>query len=80
MNIPITMKMPSLSGLRKKPQGILRNQGIRGFFGFESSFQNQRNHRVYFDSVKYLVVAFSSHLKRAFSVLLEYSLRIISGT
>jgi hypothetical protein len=40
MNIPETLKMPSLSGLGKGPQGILRNQSIRGFFGFKSSFQN----------------------------------------
>jgi hypothetical protein len=40
MNIPETLKMPSLSGLGKRPQGILRNQNKRGFFGFESSFQN----------------------------------------
>jgi hypothetical protein len=32
--------MPSLSGLVKRQQGILRNQSIRGFFGFESSLQN----------------------------------------
>jgi hypothetical protein len=37
MNIPETPKMPSLSGLGKRPQGILWNQGIRGF---KSSFQN----------------------------------------
>jgi hypothetical protein len=40
MNIPITLKMPSLSGLGERTQGILRNQSIRGFFGFLSSFQN----------------------------------------
>jgi hypothetical protein len=40
MNIPETLKMPSLSGLGKRPQGITRNQSTRGFFGFESSFQN----------------------------------------
>jgi hypothetical protein len=40
MNIPETLKMPSLSGLGKRPQGILRNQSIRGFFGFKFSFQN----------------------------------------
>jgi hypothetical protein len=40
MNIPETLKMPSLSGLVKKPQGILRNQSIRGFFDFKSSFHN----------------------------------------
>jgi hypothetical protein len=27
-------------GLGKIPQGILQNQSIRGFFGFESTFQN----------------------------------------
>jgi hypothetical protein len=32
--------MTSLSGLGKRSQGILRNQSTRGFFGFESSFQN----------------------------------------
>jgi hypothetical protein len=32
--------MPSLSGLGKRAQGILRNQSTRGFFGFEFSFQN----------------------------------------
>jgi hypothetical protein len=32
--------MPSFSGLEKRPQGILRNQSTRGFFGFESNFQN----------------------------------------
>jgi hypothetical protein len=35
MNIPETLKMPSLRGLGKSPQGILRNQSTRGFFGFE---------------------------------------------
>jgi hypothetical protein len=40
MNIPETLKMPSLSGLKKIPQGILRNQSTCGFFGFEFSFQN----------------------------------------
>jgi hypothetical protein len=40
MNIPETLKMPSMSGLGKTPQGILQNPTIRGFFGFESSFQN----------------------------------------
>jgi hypothetical protein len=40
MNIPETLKMLSLSGLEKRQQGILRNQSTRGFFGFESSFQN----------------------------------------
>jgi hypothetical protein len=40
MNIPETLKRPSLSGLGKRPQGILRNQSIRGFFDFKSSFQN----------------------------------------
>jgi hypothetical protein len=40
MNIPETLKMPSLSGLGKRPQGILRNQSIRGFFCFKFSFQN----------------------------------------
>jgi hypothetical protein len=40
MNIPETLKMPSLSGLGKRQQGILQNQSIRGFFGFNSSFQN----------------------------------------
>jgi hypothetical protein len=39
MNIPETQKMPSLSGLGKRPQGILRNKSIRGFFGFTFSFQ-----------------------------------------
>jgi hypothetical protein len=37
MNIPETLKMPSLSDLGKKPQGILRNQSKRGFSLF---FQN----------------------------------------
>jgi hypothetical protein len=32
--------MPSLCGLGKRPQGILRNQSTRGFFGFEFSFEN----------------------------------------
>jgi hypothetical protein len=40
MNIPETLKMSSLSGLGKRPQGILRNQSIRGLFGFQSNFQN----------------------------------------
>jgi hypothetical protein len=40
MNIPETLKMPSMGGLGKRPQAILQNQSIRGFFGFESSFQN----------------------------------------
>jgi hypothetical protein len=40
MNIPETLKMLSLSGLEEGPQGILRIQSTRGFFDFESSFQN----------------------------------------
>jgi hypothetical protein len=43
MNIPETLKMPSLSGLGKRPQGILRNQSKRIVslvLTFESSFQN----------------------------------------
>jgi hypothetical protein len=40
MNIQKALEMPSLSGLGKRPQGILRNQSTRGFFGFEFSFQN----------------------------------------
>jgi hypothetical protein len=40
MNIPKTLKMPSESCLGMRPQGILRNQSKRGFFGFESSFLN----------------------------------------
>jgi hypothetical protein len=40
MNIPETLKMPSMSSLGKKPQGILRDQSTRGFFGFQPSFQN----------------------------------------
>jgi hypothetical protein len=40
MTIPETLKMSSLSGLGKRPQAILRNQSIRGFFGFKSIFQN----------------------------------------
>jgi hypothetical protein len=40
MNIPETLKMPSLSGLGKKQQCILRDQSTRGLFGLESSFQN----------------------------------------
>jgi hypothetical protein len=40
MNIPETLKMPSLAGLGKRQQGILRDQSTRGFFSFESSFQN----------------------------------------
>jgi hypothetical protein len=40
MKIPETLKMTYLSGLGKRPQGILRNQSRRGFSGFESSFQN----------------------------------------
>jgi hypothetical protein len=40
MNIPETLKMPSLSGLGNTPQSIFRNQSIRGFFGFKFSFQN----------------------------------------
>jgi hypothetical protein len=40
MNMPETLKTPCLSGLGKIPQGILRQQNTRGFFGFESSFQN----------------------------------------
>jgi hypothetical protein len=46
---------------------------------FENKTQNQRNH-LYFDFVKYFVVSIPSHSKRAFSLFLEYSLRIISGT
>jgi hypothetical protein len=40
MKIPETLKMPSLCGLGKKPQGIFGKQSTLGFFGFESSFQN----------------------------------------
>jgi hypothetical protein len=40
MNISKTLKIPSLSDLGKRPQGILRNQSTRDFFGFEFSFQN----------------------------------------
>jgi hypothetical protein len=40
MNIPEALEMPSLSGLGKRPQGILRDQSTRIFFGFLSSFQN----------------------------------------
>jgi hypothetical protein len=40
MNIPEPLKMLSLSGLGNGPKGILQNQSTRGFFGFESSFQN----------------------------------------
>jgi hypothetical protein len=40
MNLPKAMKMPSLSGLRKRQQGILLNHSTRGFFSFDSSFQN----------------------------------------
>jgi hypothetical protein len=36
MNIPETMKMPSINGMGKRPQGILQNQSTRGFFGFMS--------------------------------------------
>jgi hypothetical protein len=32
--------MPTSSGLGKRQQSILRNQSARGFFDFESSFQN----------------------------------------
>jgi hypothetical protein len=39
MNIPETLEIPFLSGLGKRPQGVLRNQSARGFFGFKSSFQ-----------------------------------------
>jgi hypothetical protein len=45
---------------------------------FENQTQNQRNH-VYFDFVKYLVVFFLSHSKRAFSVFLEYSFKLRFG-
>jgi hypothetical protein len=40
MNIPETLKMLSVSGLGKRPQGILQNQSIRGFFSFDFTFQN----------------------------------------
>jgi hypothetical protein len=40
MNLPQALKMPSVSGLGKSPKGFLRNQSIRGFFGFKSGFQN----------------------------------------
>jgi hypothetical protein len=40
MKIPETLKMPSLGGLGKRPQDILRNQSIRGFFGLKFSFEN----------------------------------------
>jgi hypothetical protein len=40
MNFPKTLILPSLSGLGKRTQGILRNQSTRGFFGFEFNFQN----------------------------------------
>jgi hypothetical protein len=39
MNIPETLKMPSLSGLGKKPQGISRHQSTRGLFGSKYNFQ-----------------------------------------
>jgi hypothetical protein len=32
------MNIPETLGLGKRPEGILRNQSTRGFFGFESSF------------------------------------------
>jgi hypothetical protein len=31
LNIPEILKMPSISGLGKRPQGILQNQSTRGF-------------------------------------------------
>jgi hypothetical protein len=34
MNNPETLKMPSLSGVGKRRQGILGNQSTLGFFGF----------------------------------------------
>jgi hypothetical protein len=40
MNIPETVKMPSLSGLGKRPQGILRDLSTYCFFGFKCSFEN----------------------------------------
>jgi hypothetical protein len=40
MNHPKTLKMPSLSGLGKKQQGISKNQSISVLFDFEFSFQN----------------------------------------
>jgi hypothetical protein len=40
MSIPETLKTPFWSGLGKRHKGMLRNQSTRGFFGFESSFQN----------------------------------------
>jgi hypothetical protein len=40
MNVPETLKVPSLCGLGKRPQGILQNQSTHGFFDFESSTQN----------------------------------------
>jgi hypothetical protein len=38
LNIPEKMKMPTLSGLGKRPQGILLDQSTRGFFDFGPSF------------------------------------------
>jgi hypothetical protein len=56
VNIPEALKMVSLSGSRKRPQEILRSK--RGFFDFESSFQNKTvfeiflSHLVCLNSVK----------------------------
>jgi hypothetical protein len=46
----------------------------------KTKLKTKEETHVYFDFVKNLVVPFPSHSKRAFSVVLEYSLRIISGT
>jgi hypothetical protein len=67
-------KLPVISYFTDNPDVLLKHSQN----SFENYTQTQRNH-MYFDFVKYLVVSLPSHLKRAFLVFLEYSLRIISG-
>jgi hypothetical protein len=50
MNIPETLKMPSFCGLGKRPQGILRNQRTRGFFGLSLIFKTVSGMFVWFVS------------------------------
>jgi hypothetical protein len=52
MNIPETLKMPSLSGSGKRPKSILKNQRTRFFYSFESSFGLFLAHLVCLKSVK----------------------------
>jgi hypothetical protein len=72
MNIPETLKMPSLSGLGKRLQGILRNQSTRGFFDVGFSFQN-----CFFESFSHIwfvsILENKKCLEASKSILNEYS-------